>query len=590
MKNYNISYRPFFLLFILLWGSSSCTKLDLYQKDAANTGDWYKTEDQFRQSINDLYRNDFWLRDDAGRSGWDDDFQRRMEVYDIKGGTVASNFSEASTYWFRMYKAIERANEIADHLTQQSGILTDEVANRFLGEVNFCRASYWSYLITHFGDVPFYEQPITMDESFEISRTDKQEILQKIYTYYDDAAQYLPTAYSGVSYATKGAALALKARAAIYMGDYAVAARAAQDCMDLAVYELHPNFLELFLSKTKSSKEVIFQIPKSEDFNEIASSGMVEGYLPRNLGGIASRDPSWALLASFECTDGKTIDKSPLFDPRNPFKNRDPRCAMTIIPFGSLKDGDGLSPESGSTFINMEYNPHPEHKQVMNYNTDARIRNQDTRSVNAYAAFNGLLWKKQVDEDWLDLVTAPNRIIIRYADVLLMYAEAKIELNEIDETVLEAINTVRRRAYAGTDIPAPLITSTDQKELRYKIRNERRMELAEEGLRYMDLIRWRLAHKAIKGNIYGLSNVAVNTDVNVAPTGPLMDNVVKPGLWFWGMTPTIDEDGLPNFDKLYQANLCRVLNVMNFPERQYLWPIPADELLLNKNLTQNPGY
>src|SRR5690606_35116303 len=132
--------------------------------------------------------------------------------------------------------------------------------------------------------------------------------------------------------------------------------------------------------------------------------------------------------------------------------NRDPRGAMTIVPFGSLAEGDGLTAESGCRFMDIEYNPHPEHKEVMDYRTGGRIRNQDTRSVNAYATFNGLLWHKEVDEDWVDLVTAPNRIIIRYADVLLMYAEAKIELNEIDDSVLDAINTVRKRAYADSGI------------------------------------------------------------------------------------------------------------------------------------------
>src|SRR5690606_21251609 len=120
--------------------------------------------------------------------------------------------------------------------------------------------------------------------------------------------------------------------------------------------------------------------------------------------------------------------------------------------------------------------------------------------------------------------------------------------------------------------------------------NERRSELAFEGLRYMDLIRWRLADKVLSGNVYGLLNVAASANVNTAPTGDLMDHVVDPGLWFWGAIPEIDENGIPDFDHLYENNLCEVLNIMSFPERQYLWPIPADELLLNTNLKQNPGY
>ena len=195
-----------------------------------------------------------------------------------------------------------------------------------------------------------------------------------------------------------------------------------------------------------------------------------------------------------------------------------------------------------------------------------------------------------MDEDWKDYLTDPDLIVIRYADVLLMYAEAKIELNQIDASVLGAINQVRDRAYANSGKPNPTVTTTDQNELRYKVRNERRAELAFEGRRYMDLIRWRLAEKALTGNSYGMLNVATDGNVTVPPTGPLMDNVVNPGLWFWGMKPEVDEDGLPDFSALLNAGLCRSLNTINFPERQYLWPIPASERLLNPNLTQNTGY
>lgn len=579
-----------YIVCLFMISIQSCVKMDLHQLDAASSGNWYNTEAQFRQSINELYRQDFWMRDDPNRSGWTDNFQRRMEVYDVKGGTVSSEWSVSAGNWFTMYKGIIRANEVAMYLTKNWDEIGEAVAVQFMAEINFFRASYWAYMIARYGDVPFYEEPMTIEKSYEISRTSKEDIFQKIIEYYDYAIENLPIEYNGVEYATKGAALALKARAAIYMGDYAIAADAAKACIDMEVYELHPDFSELFLSKTNRSNEIIFQLPRSLDFNEIHPRAIPEGYLPRNHGGIASRNPSWELLAAFECIDGLMVDESPLFDPQNPFKNRDPRCSMTIVPFGSLAEGDGLTAESGFRYFDIEYNPHPAHKQVMNYRTNTMIRNQDTRSMNAYATFNGLLWHKEVDEDWIDFTTAPNRIIIRYADVLLMYAEAKTELDEIDESVLEAVNMVRERAYANSGIEAPVVDTYHQEELRQKIRNERRVELAGEGLRYMDLVRWRIAHKAINGNLYGLANVVVDTDVNEIPTGPLMDNVVNKGLWFWGMPPTIDEDGLPNFDHLYEAGMCRVLNVMSFPERQYLWPIPSQELLLNPNLKQNPGY
>jgi hypothetical protein len=584
MKNY--IYKTIFGIGILLSGFS-CTELDLVQEDAASSGSWYQNKDQFRQSLNEGYREVFWPMDQSA-NGWTDDWQRRDALDAIKAGNVSSEYGTASTNWSNMYKAITRVLVVIEKLEAQD-VLTADDTKLFKAEANFLRASYWSYLISHYGDVPFYEEELTVEESFEIGRTNKDEILQRIYAYYDDAALNLPVSYGGLKYATKGAAYAMKARIALYMGDHATAAEAAEDCMDLGEYELYPNFEELFVSSTKNSKETIFHIPRNADLNEIRNDN-VRDYLPRNHGGWGARNPSWELLASFECTDGLPVDESPLFDPQNPFKNRDPRCSMTIAPFGSLVDGDGLESSDGSNFMGLEYTPNPTKKEVLDFSNNSLIKNNDTQSVAAFASFNGLAWKKGVDEDWKDYLTDPDLIVIRYADVLLMYAEAKIELNQIDASVLGAINQVRDRAYANSGKLNPTVTTTDQNELRYKVRNERRAELAFEGRRYMDLIRWRLAEKALTGNSYGMLNVATDGNVTVPPTGPLMDNVVNPGLWFWGMKPEVDEDGLPDFSALLNAGLCRSLNTINFPERQYLWPIPASERLLNPNLTQNTGY
>ena len=149
---------------------------------------------------------------------------------------------------------------------------------------------------------------------------------------------------------------------------------------------------------------------------------------------------------------------------------------------------------------------------------------------------------------------------------------------------------VRDRAYLNSGVSNPAVITTDQSELRLKVRQERRSELAFEGRRYMDLIRWRLAEKAITGPLLGMLSVSTDSNVNITPSGPLMDEVVVPGLWFWGITPEIDENGLPDFSALLAAGLSRSLNSQSFPERQYLWPIPAEERLLNSNLTQNSGY
>ena len=105
--------------------------------------------------------------------------------------------------------------------------------------------------------------------------------------------------------------------------------------MNLQAYQLHPDFSDLFLMNTKNSIESILVFPRSVQYNILYDATATKNELPRNAGGYGSYAPSWDLLASFLCTDGLPIDESPLFDPHNPFKNRDPRCTATIVEFGT---------------------------------------------------------------------------------------------------------------------------------------------------------------------------------------------------------------------------------------------------------------
>lgn len=126
--------------------------------------------------------------------------------------------------------------------------------------------------------------------------------------------------------------------------------------MDLGIYKLHKDYSDLFLSTTKNSEESIFLLPRSIEYKVTLGNWTVMNEVSRNPGGWGAFAPSWDLLAAYTCTDGLPIDESPLFDPHNPFKNRDPRCTATIVEFGTRHLG-------------FEYNPHPDAVQVMNYNT-----------------------------------------------------------------------------------------------------------------------------------------------------------------------------------------------------------------------------
>ena len=343
--------------------------------------------------------------------------------------------------------------------------------------------------------------------------------------------------------------------------------------MDLGVYALHDNYRDLFLQHTKVSKEFIFVRPRSINMKiDVITAGQVKNKVVRNAGGWASTDPSWNLLAAYTCTDGLPIDESPLFDSHEPFKARDPRCAMTIVPFNE-------------PFLGYVYNPSPAATTVLNVKTGKQEYNNDTRINKQYASFNGLAWKKGIDESWLENgYTAENPIILmRYADVLLMYAEAKIELNEIDATVIDAMNSVRARAY-GVDkaqtTAYPAFNILSQTDMRKQLRMERRMELAGENLRFADLIRWRLAEVVMKQKQYGM----------LYPATECLTKVVNTGNWFWPITPDIDENGCPDFTKMEATGLIQVLSQRQWDNRQYLWPIPSKDIQIVKNFKQNDGY
>lgn len=183
--------------------------------------------------------------------------------------------------------------------------------------------------------------------------------------------------------------------------------------------------------------------------------------------------------------------------------------------------------------------------------------------------------EKGIEQSWADKRVEDNdAIIIRFAEMLLTYAEAKIELGEID--VLDAINKVRARAYgvaAGQTTLYPAVTIMDVSELKKIVRRERRVEFAKEDLRYMDLIRWRLAEKALTRPVIGLPD-------------PAVQNRAK---WpFPGTTP-IDDDGIADYSGF--GNDVKIVAQRNFDKtRQYLWPIPALEIRVNPKLTQNPNY
>ena len=144
MKKY--IFNTFYTLLILSGLClQSCTELDLTPKDAANSGTWYQTKDQFRQSLNESYREVFWPLDEV-YEGMDDDWQRRDVLNAIKAGNVSSEYAKSNTDWSNLYKGIARVLVVVNELENQT-VLTEAESSQLLGEANFLRASFYSYLI-----------------------------------------------------------------------------------------------------------------------------------------------------------------------------------------------------------------------------------------------------------------------------------------------------------------------------------------------------------------------------------------------------------------------------------------------------------
>jgi hypothetical protein len=560
------------ILIIPLLFTPGCVDMDLHNPSAASSGNWYSNETEILMSLNDLYQHGqgwfFEMNRLFHTDRWTDDWNQRETTYPFTAGTITGESADTENAWANLYKGVARANSIIISLDQATDI-TKTRLEQFEGEARFFRAVYYSYLVFLYGDIPFYTDYLSADESYNVGRTDKNIVLTQIYKDFDRAAELLPVNdNSSIRRVTKGAALAFKARTAIWFLDWEKAAEAAGDCINLDVYSLHPDFGELFLSKTKTSPEMIFALPRSTEYKTTLTSN---SFYPRCAGGTATAQPSWELFCSFTCTDGLPIDKSPLFDLQNPFKNRDPRCAYTFVEFGTAHLG----------FI---YDPSPAATQVLNLSTGRLVTNTDSKTNNQYAAYNGMALKKWVDEEWADdKLTEANQIIMRYADVLLMYAEAKMELNEIDASVLNTINQIRARAYktqVGETSKYPAVTETDQAKLRTIIRTERRVELAWENKRWFDLMRWRLCETALRRPVYAL------------PTKEGLQKNYDNGDYFFpkGVLPSIDENGLVDFSAMYATGKIWAVIPRNFQSRQYLFPIPVKERMVNKSLTQNPEY
>jgi SusD family. len=524
MTNFKYIYIVFLTLATV--GLSACDDdfLDQSPDDKITGENFWKTKQDAEMALTACYPyldspslifDDCMADNGYSQFSWDG-FQ------EFGNGTQDANSSHSTGTWDNSYGGIRRCNDFLDNIGNVD--VEESLKERMKAESRFLRAYLYFKLSNFFGDVPLITEPQTVGEI--LPRTPKADVVNFIVNELNDCVAILPSSYdsSETGRITKWAALSLKARVQLYNKQYEEAAVAAKDVIDNGGFSLYPNYGDLFGYDAENSSESILAHQYIKDKHSYWQYLL---HASPSAGGWSSVSPLIDLVDAYECVDGKTIATSPLYDAENPYENRDPRLAYTVIL-------------PGSEFNGQVIDTHPESSSP-----NATGKNNATRT-----GFN--LRKHILPEDaakgW---DCGADFMLIRLAEVKLIYAEAMIERNLIDATVLQQINDIRERAYNNTSIPYPQVTTMDQSELRKIVRNERRVELAFEGFRYDDIRRWEIAEDVRKGPSYGMRYVKLSGD---------KDQVLVEGNRF--------------FD----------------PNRDYLWPIPTKELELNEKLTQNPGY
>lgn len=539
--------RMLLLLFpaLLFFGCSK--KLDQVPKtDLSDVNFWNNTNDM-KLACNYLYS---FLP--PIESHTDDDMS--ADAFGLSANSVSDGSwlpPATADSWTGNYNLIRACNNILEKSVKVKGD-PDEIS-KYLGETRFFRA--WGYfdLVKRYGDVPFVTKTLQLtDTLLYTGRTNRELVLDSVYADLDFAVAHLPRAsqQAGEEYGriTSTAALAFKSRVALFEGTrmkffgqsgYQAHLQKAIDASDaiigaasnaLFTYSANPDssyyYLFQYTGEGQGNPEnILVRIYGENQVNDISANNYTREVLDEGL-----LMPTGNFTASYLYKDGLPSDKSPYYQTQTntltEFENRDPRMAMTIF-------------NKNSWYVSGLYVPTFEYSQT------------GYRSCKYYIA-----------ADWTINVSYIDNIIIRYAEVLLNNLEARFELNGsvTDDELNATLNLIRARA------KMPALTngfvSSNGLDMRTEIRRERRIELAFEGLRYWDLLRWKTAETELPQAIIGVKYFP-------AEQGQLDD-------------PHLTPDG---FVITQDANK-RHFN----PERDYLWPIPTQELGLNPKLTPNPKW
>jgi len=477
--------------------SSCADELDLQPLDSFSSETFWTSESNALLALTGVYRGNIRQNGvSAAPTDWwsyaglifldmatDNAYDRRGDNAPFtrlsNGQMNANNVNLLSQYWQRSYQKIARSNYFLENVDQTPAAA--EVLERMKAEARFIRAVQYFYMSQHFGSIPLVTNTLTIDEANTLSRDPKDEVVQFVIDEFSTIVDALPLASSLPSgefgRATQQAALAYLGRAQLGDQRFSDAAITYKKIIDMGDHSIDPDYESLFNGTNETSSEIVFSVIFIAD---LASNGILQHAYPAVRGGWHIVNPLGSLVESFEFDDGTPFSfEDPRYNPDNPQENRDPRLDYTVLV-------------NGEDFGGTAYVTHPDSVNSIDQLTTTR---QATRTGFGIKKFMLESFAGNLRNSGIDLP------LIRYAEVLLSYLEAKLEAGDaIDQSLLDAtINQVRGRA----SVNMPPITETNPSVLRPILRRERRNELALEGIRYWDLIRWRTAHEVLQGNFYG---------------------------------------------------------------------------------------
>lgn len=537
--------KKIILLLITASFLASCSDfLNTAPNDAISSETFWKTEDDARKAVVGCY-NDF-------ASGYqilylDCTSDIAYCPFTWEGGyTQVANgtMSASSCLSLYGYTAIRRCNTFLANIDK---IAFKDPAEKsyMIAQVRVIRAYKYALMNQWYGGVPLSNELAETAAEAQLPRKTQQEIYDFVVKEIDAALADLK-ATDDKGRITKGTALALKMRTALHLNDYATALNAAQEVQKLG-YTLEPKYENLFALTGKDSKEIIYATQYLMVVQEFWLTGAMYNQMDN---GWSSITPSHNLVDMYEMANGQTITEAGSgYDAVHPYAGRDPRFYASILYSGK----DWKATKSQRIFNTLD--------------KDIDGKKNDDAPANGDGTRTGLTWGKylfpgdQYKDPWK---TDACPILYRYAEVLLTIAECNVEMDNGSLAVAaDCLDEIRLRA----GMPAVDRAKYSSKEaMRELVRRERTIELAGEGLRRQDILRW--------------------TDSR----GQMVAQTVMPGA-LTRVTGTVDYTVT---DETKRAKIAvgktEVVENRVFDPYMKFLPFPQAELDKNKQLKQNAGY